>query len=166
MKKFILINLSLLFICEASAVDASAQRIQRQILGLHLNVTMEATHKRLQEIGTVVRHEENRQEVWQIRHESFSHLLIGFDKADRLRYVTAVAREDKGAKRVAYNDIGDVKKARQAGDPKINNFNYQWELPAADGNPHMLVIVAGRTPKLVTTYTLKSLESTVPLEKD
>jgi hypothetical protein len=165
MKKLILINL-LLSIWAASAVEASAQRLQRQILGLHLNMTKEAAHKRLQEIGIVIRHEENRQEVWQVRHESFSHLLIGFDKEDKLRYVTAVAREDKEAKRVGYNDIGDVKKARQAGDPKINNFNYQWELPAADGNPHMLVIVAGRTPKLVTTYTLKSLESTVPLEKD
>jgi hypothetical protein len=30
----------------------------------------------------------------------------------------------------------------------------------------MVVIAAGRAPKLVTTYTLKSLESTVPLEKD
>lgn len=165
MKKLILINL-LLLVWDASAVEASAQRLQRQILGLHLNMTKEAAHKRLQEIGTVIRNEENRQEVWQVRHESFSHLLIGFDKEDKLRYVTAVAREDKKAKRVAYNDIGDVKKAREAGDPKISNFNYQWELPAADGNPHMLVIVAGRAPKFVTTYTLKSLESTVPLEKD
>lgn len=165
MKKLILINL-LLFIWEASAVEASAQHLQRQILGLHLNMTKEAAHKRLQEIGTVIRHEENRQEAWQVRHESFSHLLVGFDMEDKLRYVTAVAREDKEAKRVAYSDIGDLKKARQAGDPKINNFNYQWELPARDGNPRMVVIVAGRAPKLVTTYTLKSLESTVPLEKD
>ena len=165
MKKLIL-NIVLLFTWEASAVEASAPSLQRQILGLHLDMRMDAAHKRLQEIGTVIRHEENRQEVWQIRHESFSHLLVGFDQEDKIRYVTAVAREDKEAKRVAYGEIGDLKKARQAGDPKINNFNYQWELPASKGNPHMVVIAAGRAPKLVTTYTLKSLESTVPLEKD
>ena len=115
-------------------------------------------------MGTLVRKEANRQEAWQIRDKAFSHLIVGFNKDGKLRYVTAVAREDKDAKRVSYDEIGDLKKARQAGDPKVSNFNYEWELPADKTNPHMLVIAIGRDPKLLSTYTLKSLEEKVPAE--
>jgi hypothetical protein len=145
---------------------ALAQVPERQILGIQLGMTEEKVHVRLKELGTLVRKEEKRQEAWQIRDPSFSHLIVGFNKDAKLRYVTAVAREDKDAKRIPYDRIGDLKKARQAGDPKVKNFNYQWDLPAASDNPHMLVIAIGRDPKWLATYTLKSLEGKFPAEED
>jgi hypothetical protein len=143
---------------------ALAQVPERQILGLRLSVTEENTHERLKAIGKLVRTEEKRQEVWQIRDEKFSHLIVGFNKIGKLRYVTAVAREDKDATRVPYDQIGDLKQARQAGDPKVKNFNYQWELAADKDDPHMLVIAMGRDAKFLSTYTLKSLEDSPPAE--
>lgn len=145
---------------------ALAQAPERQILGIQLGMTEEKVHERLKALGTLVRKEEKRQEVWQIRDASFSHLIVGFNKDEKLRYVTAVAREDKDAKRISYDHIADLKQARQAGDPKVNNFNYQWELPADKGNPHMVVIAIGRDPKLLATYTLKSLEDNPRAEEN
>ena len=149
----------LIFTVAVGEAKVSAQELSREILGIDLSMTKDAAQKRLQEIGTFVRHEEKQQEVWQVRDESFSHLIVGFGKHDKMRYVSAVARNDKDAKRVGYAELGDLKKARQTGDPKINNWRYEWELPAEKGEPHTLVIAAGRDPKYLTTYSLKNLES-------
>jgi hypothetical protein len=115
-------------------------------------------HKRLNEIGTFVRAERKGQEIWQIRDPSFSHLIVAFAKDGKLRFVTAVAREDPEAKRVAYEEIGNLDKARQAGDPSIKNFNYEWALPSQDGNPHLLVNARGRDPAFLTTHSLKKVD--------
>ena len=165
MKKLIWISLSLA-LWTAIAIETSAQELHRDILGIRLNMTEKEAHERLKAIGSFVRNEEKRQEVWQVRDESFSHLLIGFGKDEKVRYVTAVAREDKDARRVAYEEIGNLKKARQAGDPRINNFRYEWELPAEKDNPHTLVIALGRDPKFLTTYSLKRLSDNSAAEEN
>lgn len=157
MKKFITITL-LLLVGLATAQGISAQTSPLQILGIRFNTTEDQVHKRLKEIGSFVREEEH-QEVWQVRDESFSHLIVGFGQKKKLRFVTAVAREDKEAKRVEYAKIGDLKKARQAGDPKINNFNYEWDMPAGKGSPHTLIIAIGRDAKFLSTYSLKNLDA-------
>ena len=150
--------ISLLVALSLSGGRASEHAPERQILGFRLRMTEKEVHERLKSIGTFVRKEEKRQEAWEIRDERFSHVIVGFNNEDKLRYVTVVTRTDKNAKRIAYDTIGDLNKARQAGDPKINNFNYQWELPADRGGPHMLVIAIGRDAKFLSTYTLKNLE--------
>ena len=150
----------LLVICAALAsisVGVSAQEVQREILGIHLKLVKTDVHKRLQEIGSFVRDERKSQEVWQVRDPSFSHLLVAFAKDGKLRFVTAVAREDKDAKRVRYDEIGNLEKARQAGDPGIKNFNYEWDLPSQEGHPGMLVFARGRDPTFLTTLSLKRL---------
>lgn len=140
------------------STGASAQEVQRQILGIHFKLAKEDVHKRLKEIGSFVRAERKRQEIWEVRDANFSHLIVAFDKNAKLRFVTAVSREDPEAKRVPYAQIGNVEKARQAGDPAINNFNYEWDLPSQDGHPHLLVNARGRDPTFLTTYSLKRVD--------
>jgi hypothetical protein len=136
----------------------SAAEPAREILGLRLNMTQEAAQKRLKEIGKFSRDERKRQEIWELKdNPHFSHVVIGFDAKNTLRYITAVAREDAGAKRLRYSDIGNVDAANQAGDPKINNFNYEWKLRPASDSPEMLVVARGRDPELFSTYSLKRL---------
>src|SRR5258708_34883325 len=118
MKKFIWISL-LLGLWTAIAIETPAQELHRDILGIRLNMTEKEAHEQLKAIGSFVRNEEKRQEVWQVRDESFSYLLIGFGKDEKLRYVTVVAREDKDAKRVAYERICILQKERQAVHPRI-----------------------------------------------
>ena len=134
-----------------------ASPLKGEILGLRVNMPKADVQKRLQEIGKFVRDERKRQQVWEVRHESYSHVVIGFDSRDLLRYVTAVAREDKDAKRVAYSDIAKVEEAQQAGDRAINNFNYEWRITPEKGQPDAMILARGRDPKFLSTYSLKRL---------
>lgn len=152
MKRFFITMLAGAMIFPALAAEAKPERA---ILGIHLDMARDAARKRLQEIGKFERDERKRQEIWKVDDKSFSHVIVGFDKNDTLRYVTAVAREDKEAQRVAYSEIGDLKQARQAGDPKIKNFNYEWDLPAEKRDPEGVVSARGRDEKFLTTYSLK-----------
>lgn len=127
----------------------------RDILGVSLRMSKENAQKHLKEIGTFERDERKQQEIWKVRDERFSHLIVGFDKVGKMRFLTAVAREDKEAKRVRYDEIGDLKKARQAGDVAIKNFNYEWTLPASKDEPAKMIIARGRDPEFLTTYSLK-----------
>lgn len=134
-----------------------AAELERDILGIRLGMAKADAQKRLNEIGKFQRDERKRQDIWEVRDERFSHLIVGFDKEDKLRYVTATAREDKDAKRVGYEEIGRLKDARQAGDVSIKNFNYEWNLPAEKGDPETLVSARGRDPKFLSTYSLKRM---------
>lgn len=135
-----------------------AQEVRRELLGIHLAMSKEELRERLNQIATFVRHERKRQEIWKVRDESFSHVIVGFDKDEQLRFVTAVAREDDEAHRVGYGEVGDLKDARQAGDPLINNFNYEWDLQPNERHPRTLVIARGRDSNFLATYTLKKLD--------
>lgn len=141
------------------SVTASAQEVQRQILGIHLNLAKDEVHTRLNEIGSFVRNERKSQEIWQVRDQSFSHLIVAFGKNGKLRFVTAVARGGEDAKRVPYGEIGNLEKARQAGDPSIKNFNYEWDLPSHSDGPRTLVSARGRDPAFLTTLTLKNVDA-------
>lgn len=155
MKKLWLIPL----LVAATALAGPGENPVREILGLNLNMTNEEARERLEKIGSREKDEAGWQEVWKVRDDHLSHVIVGFGKDEKLHYVTAVAREDKEAKRVPYSDIGNLKKSLQAGDVKIKNFKYEWELPAGKENPRMQVIAAGRDPKFLTTYSLKNLDN-------
>ena len=146
-----------------ASLFAAEGETQREILGLRLDMTKEEAQKRLKEIGTFVRPEKKQQEVWEVKdNKSFSHVIVGFEKtAPGMRYITAVAREDKDAERVRYSDIGNVEAARQAGDPAIKNFNYEWTLAAVPGHPEMLTIARGRDPEFLSTLSLKRIGEAV-----
>lgn len=131
----------------------------REILGLKLSMTKEAARERLGKIGSHLRDEAEWQEVWKIRDASYSHVIVGFGKDEKLNYITAVVREDKDAKPLSYAKIGDLQEAQQAGDVKIKNFKYQWERAAEGGKPRMRVTAAGRDPKNLTTASLQNLEN-------
>ncbi len=137
--------------------SSSAQDLKRDILGVHLGMTREEARKRLEEIGTFEREERKQQEIWRVRDASFSHVIIGLSKEGKLRYVTAIARNDADAKRLPYSSIGDVSWARQAGDPAINNYRFEWTLPAATDQPGTLVVAVGRDPEFLSTYSLKRI---------
>jgi len=156
MNKFALIN-SLFFLAASAAMTAPAAEPPREIMGLRLEMTKEQARTRLQEIGTFERDERKQQQVWKVRDDSFSHLIIGVGKDEKLRFITAVAREDKEAKRLPYSEIGKLDAARQAGDVAIKNFNYEWNIPADKNQPQTLVNGRGRDPKYLSTYSLKRL---------
>ena len=142
-------------LCVLATSHTWAQEPKRDVLGVHLEMTREEAARRLGEIGTFDREERKQQEVWQVRDPSFSHVMIGMSKEGKLRYVTAIARQDAEAKRVPYSTVGDLSQARQAGDPAISNYRFEWTLPAANDQPAALVVARGRDPEFLSTYSLK-----------
>ena len=152
--------LALLSFC--TGASAKEQPLADRILALELGMPKEQVEKNLEAIGKFVRDERKRQQIWEVRDPSFSHIIVGFDADQHLRYVTAVAREDKDAKRLRYSEIGDVAAAHQAGDVAVKNFNYEWRLPSRKDKPDGLVIARGRDPEFVTTYSLKRLDDSDP----
>jgi hypothetical protein len=142
--------LSFLLAASASAFGAEPRR---DILGLRLGMSTEAAHTQLQKIGRLERNERKRQEVWEVRDRHFTHLIVGFDKAGQVRFVTAVAREN--GERMRYSDVADLKKARQLGDAAINNYHYVWELAAKRKEMKSFVVARGRDPQYLTTYSIK-----------
>ena len=147
--------LPLLITFLAFCAPLGATEIKRDILGLRLNMTKSEAEARLKEIGTFVRDERKGQQIWELRDERFSHLIFGADNEGRIRFVTVVAREGEEAKRVRYSEIGDTNKARQAGDPAIKNFNYEWSAAAGKDTPEMLVMARGRHEEFLSTYSIK-----------
>ena len=139
----------------SAALRANPQEPKRDILGLHLEMTKGEAKKRLAEIGSFEREERKQQEIWQVRDPSFSHVIIGMSKEGKLRFITAIARDDHDAKPVRYSSIGDLNQARQAGDPAINNFRFEWTLPPLNDQPEAIVVARGRDPEILRTYSLK-----------
>lgn len=166
MRKYIPVSLVLLVTCAFASSSVAAAKPARQILGLRLSMKTADAHARLKAIGTFVRSVEGAQEVWKVHDSSYANILVGFNKDGQLRYITAVARTDKDAKPVSYASIGDLAKAKQAGNPKIKLYNYQWHLPADKGQPETLVLAIGRDPTNLSTYSLKRLGEGAAAEDD
>jgi hypothetical protein len=158
MRKLIaLCFISSLLAAGLSASASAADGPRRDILGLRVGMTKEAARGQLQKIGTLQREERKRQEVWEVRDDYFSHVIVGFDQQARVRFVTAVAREG-GGQRMRYTEVASLKTARQEGDVSINNYHYVWELARRGKEPRLLVEARGRDPLYLSTYTIKKAE--------
>lgn len=155
-----------LLIALSAPARAAEKKLARELLGLRLSMNEEQAHERLSAIGKLTRREEMQQEVWTVRDPSYSHLIVGFGRQERVRYLTAVARTDKGAKHVLYSQVGPLKGARQTGDVKTKNFKYVWDLPADKDEPRTMLLAMGRDPKFLSTLTLKNLQARRALERD
>jgi hypothetical protein len=146
-------------LCVATLSFAEPLTERRELLGLRLSMTAAEARARLEAIGTFVRDERKKQQIWTVRDDHFSHVIIALDKSDRLRFITAVARSDADAKRLRYDAVGPVEQARQAGDPKINNFNFEWTVEPRDAEPRLLVSARGRDAAFLDTLSLKRLSN-------
>lgn len=152
-----LIALCFLLLVFAAGLGAAAASPRRDLVGLRVGMTKEAARRHLHKIGTLQREERKRQEVWELRDEYFSHVIVGFDQQARVRFVTAVAREGAG-RRMRYGDVASLETARQEGDVSINNYHFVWELARRGREPRCLVEARGRDPQFLSTYTIKKAE--------
>ena len=126
MMKKILAGTFLFWIMLLIAVNIDAQT-KHDVLGLKVGMNKEDAVKRLQKIGSKERDERKQQEIWNLTDDSsYSHIIIAFNKENKVRFITAKGRES--GKRVRYSDVIDVKKARQMG--AVNNYKYVLEMPA------------------------------------
>lgn len=153
-----LLTTVLLLACCMHARDSHAGEVKPDILGIDLAMSVEEARTRLKEIGTFERDERKQQQIWKVRDDHFSHVIIGADKEARLRFITAVARTDAAAQPVAYSSVGDLERARQTGNPAIKNFRFEWDLAPSGSKPATRVLAMGRDDQHLSTLSLKRVE--------
>jgi hypothetical protein len=148
------INLSLLLVVIVSLSGiAFAGTPQPEIMGISLGMSRDDARAHLKSIGSLERETRKRQEVWAIKDDRVSHLLVGYDPEFRVRYVTAIARS--GGPRIRYNEVADVRSGELAQNQ--GNYRLTWQIAARSGHSAYVLIAHGHDPDYLDSYSVKKM---------
>ena len=142
-----------LFVALAGLASAAQAKVKPEIMGISLEMGREAAQARLKTLGQLEKEDRKRQEVWAIKDPRISHLLVGYDDENRVRYVTAIARTD--GPRIRYQEIAELKDAQRASVQ--GNYRFTWEIPDRRGQFAFVVIAHGRDPNFLDSYSVKKV---------
>lgn len=148
-----LTSILLLLVVGAVISAAAPVRLRPEIMGIALDMNRDQARARLKAIGSLEREERKRQEVWAVKDQRFSHLLIGYDADYRVRYVTAIARVD--GPRVRYEEVANVRTAQRTHNQ--GNLKFTWEVEPRRGHFAYVVMARGHDPKYLDSYSVKKL---------
>jgi len=145
-----LLSLSLLLVISV-LVSAAAARPRPEIMGIGLDMKRDDAIARLKSIGSLEKEQRKRQEVWAIKDARISHLLVGYDADNRVRYVTAIARTD--GPRIRYQEVADLKSAQRSIAP--GNHKFTWEIEERRGKSAFILIARGHDAQYLDSYSVK-----------
>lgn len=131
--------------------------LPKDILGISVGMENEKAETHLKEIGKLIREEKGRQQVWVLKDDlQYGHLAVGYNKENRVQYVTAIAKPNGGTA-VKPDQIGSLNTAKQ----EVNgpNYRYLWEVAARENNPEYLITVQGNQPESIALYTMEAVGS-------
>jgi hypothetical protein len=151
MKRILALGLMLPLAALASAAQA---KVRPEIMGISLEMSREAAQARLKSLGQLEKEDRKRQEVWAIKDPRISHLLVGYDDENRVRYVTAIARTD--GPRMRYQEIANLRTAQR--NSSQGNYRFTWEVPARRGQFAFVMIAHGRDPNYLDSYSIKKVQ--------
>lgn len=133
----------------------SAAALPRDILGISVGMNKDGADVRLREIGKLIRLEKKRQEVWTLKSDPrYGHLIVGYDKENKIRYVTAVAKSTD-ATPVSPSEIGSLADAKQ--ETVQSSYKYVWQVPAREDKPAYEVTVRGDQPGSLSKFSLSTV---------
>lgn len=145
-----------LCVCAAVALGwaagvAWAKEPAGDVLGVRPGMKAEEARRLLDAAGKRDTAERMKHEVWEVRDERVTHVLVRFDaKTGVVRWVTALARTD-ARERLRYSDIGDTEHPTQHRTDG-SNHTYIWKVPAREGHAAYVVEALGRDPVYLTSY--------------
>ena len=145
-----LTTLSLLLVIGV-LVSAAPARPRPEIMGISLDMKRDDVVARLKSIGNLEKEQRKRQEVWAVKDARISHLLIGYDADNRVRYVTAIARTD--GPRIRYQEVADLKSAQRSIAP--GNHKFTWEIEERHGRSAFILIARGHDAQYLDSYSVK-----------
>ena len=132
-------------------VSAAPARPRPEIMGISLDMKRDEALVRLKSIGSLEKEARKRQEVWAIKDARISHLLVGYDADNRVRYVTAIARTD--GPRIRYREVADLKSAQRS--DTSGNHRFTWEIEERRGQSAFLLIARGHDSQYLDSYSVK-----------
>lgn len=122
-RRGLLLYLALIFI-PTFACALPANELPKDILGLSIGMSKADVEKHLGVIAEFERNDRRRQELWRLRNDPhYSHLAVGYDQNDQVRYVTAFGDASKA--RVRFSEIGDLTKAKK--ELTEPHLRYTWD---------------------------------------
>ena len=142
---------SAIFLVAASQVGAA--RPPREILGVSIGMPFDQAGERLEKSGTLTGGTVGPmggKQVWNLEDRRYSHVVVRFNKDQRVEWITAFARKDGPA--IRYRDIGDLKRARLQGQ-----YFYSWNQPASGDRPAAVVRATGTDPERLASLSLYRL---------
>ena len=134
--------------------SATPVRPRPEIMGISLDMSRAAARARLNAIGNLEKEERKRQEVWAVKDSRISHLLVGYDANNRVRYVTAIARTD--GSRIRYQDVADLKSAQPSHTQ--GNHKFTWQIAARRGHIGYIIVARGHDPVYLESYSVKKVD--------
>lgn len=163
--RFVLSGLTILLLSISQYATKSQTRssLPREIVGLTLGMSRADAQKRLEQIGEFERDDRKQQQVWRLKDDPrYSHIVLGFDASEQVRYLTAFV--DRSKARILFSDIGDITKAKQ--EIVEPHYKYTWEVPVADGKASYLVVAYGNEPDLLSSCSLSKVIVNAETEKE
>ena len=148
MKKLLSFSLLLMIVALVSAAPA---RPRPEIMGISLDMKRDAALARLKSIGSLEREARKGQEVWAVKDSRISHLLVGYDADNRVRYVTAIARTD--GPHIRYHEVADPKSAQRS--ETAGNHKFTWEIEERRGQSAFILIARGHDAQYLDSYSVK-----------
>lgn len=167
--------LLLLLVMAALECSKPAPDLPKDLFGIRIGMSRDAAQKRLTETADFERDEEKSQQVWRLKSDArFNKLAVGYDRENRVRYITAFVDKATARERVRFSEVGDLSRAKK--EILEPHRRYIWETAgaaAADddetekdderGAPY-IVNIYGDEPEFLTIYTLS--KKYVPGESD
>jgi hypothetical protein len=152
----------LLFVLGLLAIPASveAKNPSDEVLGIRVGMPMQESARRLEKLGLLAPGEsaDSKKQYWRLKDSRFANLVVRFDKESRVQWVTAFARQ--GGRPVRFTDVGDLKRARQAG-----KYIYLWEIEPRGDRQGYQVIARGLDPNILNSVSLTGLGSAKRIER-
>ena len=134
---------------------AKSRAPQPEILGIRLGMEYAKAHILLTRLGHF-KSEDERQEVWALRHDKrYEYLIVGFDQDHTVRYVTALARPH--GEPVDYSSIGNLTDAEHA--ETTGNVRYIWRPKTHPDGLEYKVIARGQDPHRLAMYAIKRIDA-------
>jgi len=161
MKRILIVTLVLGVVVGVSAIFFAAAP-PPQIMGISIGMNQSEVRARLQSTGRLEREARKRQEVWAIKDDRISHVLVGYDPEFRVRYVTALARAD--GQRVRYEDVANLQGAQR--EENQGNYKLTWQIAARSGHAEYLMIAHGHDPQFLDSYSVKKIDQEETDEDD
>jgi hypothetical protein len=144
-------SLCLLLLGVGVLTGAAPGRPRPEIMGIVLDMNRDSAQARLKSIGSLEKEDRKRQEVWAIKDPRISHLLVGYDADNHVRYVTAIARTT--GPRIRYQELAELKSAQHS--VAQGNHKFTWEVAARRGRDAFLIIARGHDPQYLDSYSVK-----------
>lgn len=158
----ILLIFLLITMPQCTRIASSRSQLPHDILGIYIGMKKDDVSKHLNDIANFDRNERKNQQVWILKNDPrFSHVAVGYDKENNVRYVTAFVDAANAKERIRFSDVGDLSNAKS--EITAPHYRYIWEVPPEHNKPAYFVSIYGDNPESLLYYSIS--KKIVPVEK-